>query len=51
MARKTRNIAITDETLDIVAEIFIEHDVLNKHGLSFVAFIEEWKLGKEEQYI
>lgn len=51
MARKSLNIAMTDETVDVLGNLFIDNNVLNKHGISFIAFIEEWKSGKIEQYI
>lgn len=48
---KTKSISITDETLDELGVMFVNGKVLDKHGISFITFIEEWKLGKLEQYI
>ena len=41
---------LTDETLDWLGEMFISNNVLDKHGVTFITFVNEWKLGTLDKY-
>lgn len=45
------NIMLTEETLDWLGDTFNENKVLDKYGISFETFVNEWKLGRIEKYI
>lgn len=44
-------IVLTNEKLDELGALFIKNNILDKYGITFIAFIEAWKKGKLEQYI
>lgn len=43
-------VKLTDETLNWLGDMFVKNNILDKHGVSFVVFVNEWKLGKLDKY-
>lgn len=40
---------MSDTTLEYLGNLFVSHNILDRKGLTFVAFIELWKQGKLEE--
>ena len=40
-----------DSVLDYLGDLFVSHRVLDRRGLSFIAFIEYWKQDKLEEVL
>lgn len=43
-------VKLTDETLEWLGEVFVKNDILDKHGVTFEIFLNEWKLGVLDKY-
>lgn len=43
-------IRLTDETLDWLGNMFVKRNIRDKHGVSFVTFVDEWERGLLEKY-
>lgn len=43
-------IKLTDETLNWLGDMFVDNNILDKHGVTFATFLDEWKLGKLDKY-
>lgn len=43
-------VKLTDETLNWLGNVFVENNILDEHGVSFMVFVNEWKLGRLEKY-
>ncbi|MFJ3387531.1 MULTISPECIES: hypothetical protein [unclassified Lysinibacillus] len=41
---------LTDETLDWLGDIFVENEILDRHGVTFETFVNWWKIGLLEKY-
>lgn len=41
---------LTDETLEWLGDMFVKNRILDKHGVTFAVFLNEWELGVLEKY-
>ncbi|MGE8033903.1 MULTISPECIES: hypothetical protein [unclassified Lysinibacillus] len=41
---------LTDETLDWLGDMFVENEILDRHGVTFETFVNWWKIGLLEKY-
>lgn len=43
-------VKVTDEILEWLGNMFVENNILDKHGVSFIVFVDEWKRGLLDKY-